>query len=162
MAMQLLGSMEGVAGTAWGYSRLIFPWDTSRALNSENLGLGVLPLIFARSWIWPVGQTKRQAPQVRQVWKIPEGRHHLPLGAPAHHADGGGVLDFMAHPHAFAAQDAVALALGKLGSASPSSWAMTWRAGTSGHRDSSRSMTNLPGFLDFFGVGQDRDPSATG
>ncbi len=90
--------------------------------------------------------------------KIPEGGHDLAFGAPAHHGDGGGMLDFMAHPHAFAAQDTVALALGVSGFG---------QAQLLGHDLEGRNFRapgqeqihdKSPGFLDFFGVGLDGDP----
>ena len=90
--------------------------------------------------------------------KIPEGGHDLAFGAPAHHGDGGGMLDFMAHPHAFAAQDAVALAFGVTGFGQPQ---------LLGHHLEGRHLRapgqeqvddKPPGFLHFFGVGLDGDP----
>ena len=90
--------------------------------------------------------------------KIPEGGQNLAFGAPTHHGDGGGVLDFMAHPDAFAAEDAVALALGVSGFG---------QAQLLGHDLEGRNFRTPgqeqvhdkpPGFLDFFGVGLDGNP----
>ncbi len=47
--------------------------------------------------------------------KFPEGGGNLAFGPPAHQADGSHMLQFVADPHALAAEDAVAVALGETG-----------------------------------------------
>ena len=87
--------------------------------------------------------------------KLPEGSGHLALGAPAHEADGPDVLQFMADPDALAAEDAVAVALGKAGLRDPQLLGHLPEFGNLGTAGPQEVDNQTAAFQDLFGVGED-------